>query len=63
MFNVINASLLLFLSKPLIKFIEKVLPVKKKDEESDFTLKLNDILLENPAFAVSEALNLSLIHI
>ncbi|MFR6311321.1 Na/Pi cotransporter family protein, partial [Anaerofustis stercorihominis] len=57
MFNVINASLLLFLSKPLIKFIEKVLPVKKKDEESDFTLKLNDILLENPAFAVSEALN------
>lgn len=57
MFNVINASLLLFLSKPIIKFIEKVLPVKKKDEEGDFTLKLNDILLENPAFAVSEALN------
>ena len=34
MFNVINASLLLFLSKPIIKFIEKVLPVKKKTRKA-----------------------------
>ncbi len=58
LFNVCNASLLLFLSKPIISFIEKILPVNKEsNEEEDFELKLNDILLENPAFAVSEVLN------
>ena len=49
---------MLFLSKPIISFIQKIRPVKKEmDEKEEFELKLNDILLENPAFAVSEVLN------
>lgn len=54
-FNVCNACLLIFLTKPIIRVIQRLLPVV--EETPEYTIRLNDLLLKNPSVAISEVIN------
>lgn len=53
-FNIANTLIFLPFIKPITDMVQKIIPEKKQEEEQEFKLKFNDILLENPSVAISE---------
>lgn len=57
LFNVINTMLLLPFAPLLVKFVMKVLPGDDTEEETEYSLALDDRILETPYIAIEQLKN------
>ncbi len=54
LFNVINTIILLPFAPLLVKFVMKIMPGEESEKEQDYTLALDDRILETPYIAIDQ---------
>ena len=54
LFNVINTMILLPFAPLLVKFVMKIMPGEESEKEQDYTLALDDRILETPYIAIDQ---------